>query len=918
MSSTLNILRKRRKRRAQPERRLERGSRNAGVGCGVTLSFLLIFGIFSFIFSYQNLVKDLPSVEKLETLLNPRDGSLLQPTRVYDRSGENLIHVFAPEDKARRYISIGFENPQHLPDALVQATIALADSNFWTHKGYRFNNNPTLTQQLVSDLLLWDEAPSLRRDLREILLAAQLTEQYGQQQIIEWHLNAANFGHQAYGAESAAQLYFGKTVTELDAAESATLAAASQTPALNPIDAPIASYQRRQETLYIMEELGLLDSAQADAARRSPFNVPIFNELENPAPAFLPLMLAQLSEIYPRERIERGGLVITSTLDLDLQKNAACALHTQVTRLSGAKENACDSAHLLPALPAMNALTNARASGLIIDPQKGQVLAFVGETTLTGESSQMAAGKIGSSLSPFVYLTGFTRGLSPASLLWDIPNETGIQNYDGQFHGPMRLRTALANDYRLPMEGVLAQMGTENVKRISESFGVGYGNDLISPLNLAQAYGVFAADGVMNGQMLGENLQTVTVLEIRDAAGEIWLDWQNAEAQPVVTPQLAYLMNDILSDGSARWQSLGTDNALDVGFSAAAKIGRMEDELSAWTVGYTPERVALVWVSANEPFDSEVAAGVWHVLIKKATETLPPTGWDAPIGITRMDVCDPSGLLPTADCPNIVRDIFLNGSEPSQYDNLYRSFSVNRETGYLATVFTSAALIEEKTYLIIPDEAQAWAETADVVLPPTDYDAILAPPRLADAHFTAPELFADISGNLAIRGTASGEDFDYYRVQVGQGLNPQRWLQIGEDGHEPVENDLLALWDTSTLSGLYAIQLLVVHTDQRVEIATTQISIDNEYPSIEMIYPLEGEKVDYLRNKQIEIQVNADDNLGVEAVAFYLDYQQIGILTEAPFNWTWAVTEGKHFIQVVARDRAGNEVEEAIEFVVER
>ncbi|MBT3713806.1 MAG: Ig-like domain-containing protein, partial [Anaerolineae bacterium] len=172
--------------------------------------------------------------------------------------------------------------------------------------------------------------------------------------------------------------------------------------------------------------------------------------------------------------------------------------------------------------------------------------------------------------------------------------------------------------------------------------------------------------------------------------------------------------------------------------------------------------------------------------------------------------------------------------------------------------------------------------------------------------------------NLAIRGTASGSDFEYYRVQVGQGLNPQSWLQIGEDVYTPVENDLLALWDTSTLSGLYAIQLLVVHTDQRVEIATTQISIDNEYPSIEMIYPLQGEKVDYLRNKQIEIQVNADDNLGVESVAFYLDYQQIGILTEAPYAWTWAVTEGEHFIQVVARDRAGNEVEEAIEFVVER
>ena len=918
MSTTLTILRNRRKARNNPDSRLRRGSQNTLAGCGFIFIIVLIFGIFSLVLSYQSLIKDLPAAENLEILLNPRNGTLLQPTRIYDRSGENLIYIFAPEDKARRYIPLGAENPQHLPDELVQATLALADPNFWAHSGYNFTDTPTLTQKLVSDLLLWNEKPSLRRDLREILLSAQITEQYGRQQIIEWYLNSANFGHNAYGAESAAQLYFGKSVTELDLAESATLAATSQIPALNPIDAPIAAYQRRQETLYILDGLKILDTDEVDTALRSPFNLLPFNEPDDASPAFIPLILTQLEEFYPQERIARGGLTIISTLDLDLQKNVLCALQTQVTRLSGRNADDCESAHLLPALPVMDALNNVHASAVILDPLNGQVLALVGETTLTGESSQIAARKAGSSLSPFVYLTGFTRGLNPASLLWDIPNESNIQNFDGEFHGPMRLRTALANDYLVPMEGVLAQMGSENLSKISQSFGLDYYAEAHSPLDLAQAYGIFAAEGVMHGQVLDEKISAVTVLEMTDVEGKFWLDWRETQSQPVVSAQLAYLMNDILSDGAVRWQSLGTDNALDVGLPAAAKIGRVDDGLSAWTVGYTPQCVALIWLGADNPFDPEAAAGIWHALIKTASADLPPIGWDIPVGVRKMEICDPSGLLPTADCPNIVSDIFLKGSEPSQYDNLYKSFDVNLETGYLATVFTSLELIEERKYMLVPAEAEAWAESAGIESPPRAYDAILAPQRLADAHFTAPELFADVSGMLEIRGTARGQDFEYYRIQVGQGLNPQTWMQIGEDVYGVVDDNLLEIWDTSELNGLYAIQLLVVRTDQRVEIATTQISIDNEAPSLRVLYPEKNEQIDYLRNRQIELKVEADDNLGVESLEFYLDYEQIGVLTEAPFIWTWATTEGEHYLQVVVRDRAGNEVEESVKFEVER
>ena len=190
-----------------------------------------------------------------------------------------------------------------------------------------------------------------------------------------------------------------------------------------------------------------------------------------------------------------------------------------------------------------------------------------------------------------------------------------------------------------------------------------------------------------------------------------------------------------------------------------------------------------------------------------------------------MTVCDPSGMLPTRECPNLVTEIFLNGSEPTQGDNLFREFFVNRETGLLATVFTPPELIDKRVYMIVPDEARDWAQSVGIEVPPTNYDAIQAPPVNPYTNITAPQLFADVSGNVLILGTASGDDFQYYRVQVGKGLNPQEWIQLGEDNFSAVDGGLLAEWDTTGLSGLYAVQLIVVRNDQKVDTAVIQVTV---------------------------------------------------------------------------------------------
>ncbi len=250
MPSTIPILRARRERRLVRQNLRAGRIRNAFLVVGMFLALLIAASIISTAFAYIRLTRDLPPVELLSSLLNPPDGLLLQPTRIYDRTGQNLLFSFSPDNSTRRYIPLSDANPQHLPKFLGDAVIARSDPDFWNHAGYSLagitepDSHPTLAQKLVYDLLLFNEPPTLRRALRERLLAAQITSQYGRTQILEWYLNSANFGRYAFGAEAAAQLYFGKSATQLTTAESAILAAVSESPSLNPHDAPQTALER--------------------------------------------------------------------------------------------------------------------------------------------------------------------------------------------------------------------------------------------------------------------------------------------------------------------------------------------------------------------------------------------------------------------------------------------------------------------------------------------------------------------------------------------------------------------------------------------------------------------------------------------------------------------------------------------------
>ncbi|MBA4380537.1 MAG: hypothetical protein C0393_07690, partial [Anaerolinea sp.] len=600
--------------------------------------------------------------------------------------------------------------------------------------------------------------------------------------------------------------------------------------------------------------------------------------------------------------------------------------------------SSCEAARLLPTLPPGIVLTNAAASALVLDSRSGQALAAVGDTRPGQESAYLSAHPSGTLLTPFIYLTGFTRGLNPASLGWDIPRGA-IANLDAQhllgnqYHGPVRLRIALANDYLPPALTILEQMGADNLRRIAQSFGLNLPADgaspaglwleagaAFSPLEIAAAYGIFANQGTLTGQAIsGAPLLPAAVLKVTGVDNSLWLDWTTPQFTPVVSMQLAYLMNHVLSDETARWPSLGHPNPLEIGRPAGAKLGLTRDGQNAWVAGYTPQRVVVVWMgnvegSATLP---GLSADLWHALTQYAVRDLPPEAWTAPQGIVKMDVCDRSGLLPTAACPNVVSEVFISGNEPTHADTLYQTFQINRETGYLATVFTSPELVEERVYLVAPPEARTWAESAALPIPPTAYDVIQQPPVLPDVHITSPSLFADVRGKIKITGTAAGAAFAFYRLEYGQGLNPQFWTQIDSDVKAPVVENTLAEWDTSDLNGLYALRLFVVQADSRLEIAVTQVSIDNTPPQVAILYPAEGQKFNRAQDKQIAFQAQVSDAY-LAGVEFYVDNVLVGKVSAAPFSLLWPASIGQHTLRLVAHDRAGNEVEAKVDFVVAR
>lgn len=957
MHDVPSIVRQRNKRRGIAKRNPLGG---LGLGISILLSLAFVLAGLVIAFAYTQLSTHLPSPDALPALLSPSGGLLLQPTRLYDNSGQHLLlSLENPAASGWQYQKL-----DQLPTQVVNAILVSTEPDFWKSPGFSVaglipGEHPTLAQRLVSDLLLWNEPAGLRRNLRERLLAAQVTAQFGRDQVLEWYLNNASFGPLVYGIDAAARVYFNKPSAQLSLAEAASLAAIGEAPDLSPLDAPQVVSEKQKQVIHDMVSQGMISDNQAAAALQTQVDYTLPVQPSDAAPAFTRLVLEQLETQYSSERIRRGGLRIYTSLDYDLQKQASCAARIQLARLnppavseSTLAESDCPSAKLLPAVPAEGrSPPGLKANIILLDPRTGSVLAMVGDTQPGSDPAHMPGHPPGSLLTPFIYLTSFTQGLSPASLVWDIPASlpAGLKDQKDWMrdsHGPIRLRTALANDYLISAVQQLAEMGPDSVGRTLQQFGLLsmdarnldsmlqqvplLSGGEVNLLQMSQAYGIFANQGVLAGQEMtssgisknATSLNPITILKVEGLDHSTWMDCTSKfehcspGQRPVTSSQLAYLVTNILSDETARWPSLGHPNALETGRPAGVKMGTTGSDQNAWTIGFTPRLVVGVWIGSRSETADQVgkssrvmkgAADLWHAMIQYASRKQSPEGWPIPPGVQNIVVCDPSGMLPSENCPTVVNEIFLPGNEPSHADTLYQVFQVNRETGRLATIFTPPDLVEGKVYLVYPPEAEEWAAYAHLPVPPSNYDVINAPaPTSKDVSIQSPEMFAYVSGKVQIKGTAGGSGLSFYRLQVGQGLNPQEWIQIGKDVSTTVHSAALGEWDTRGLSGLYALQLQVVRQDHRIETATIQVTIDNQPPGVTILHPEDGQQISSPANNTVILEVQAEDELSLARVEFYVDNVLVATLFQKPYTLAWKAQPGSHTFLVKAYDLANN------------
>ncbi|MGD8586317.1 MAG: transglycosylase domain-containing protein, partial [Chloroflexota bacterium] len=680
----------------------------------------------------------------------------------------------------------------------------------------------SITQQLVKNTLIEEERrvvgdtisyDDYRRKAEELLLAQRIAQVYTKEQILEWYLNTNFYGNLAYGVEAAARVYFDKSAGQLSLAEAAMLAAIPQSPALNPIDNPEEAAIRQELVLEAMLRQELISREALLAAKSQPLAVSpgIEQRFDIIAPHFSQYVRKQLESMFGPEQVLRGGLRVYTSLDLNMQRQAECLARAQVARLSGDSGAGlpADEASQCPALAYLPPLRQTdqgvdhdvdNAAVIALDPTTGEIRAMVGsvdywDESIDGSFNVAVDGQRqpGSSFKPFTYLTALSQGYTPATMVLDVETDFGPQaetsgvayvpqNYDRDFHGPMSLRQALANSFNIPAVEVMSWVGVDKVIRTAHSLGIttldrgasAYGLPLtlgggeVKLLDMVYAFSVMDNMGVMIGQpaaadeqRLGfRNLDPVAILRVEDDDGRILFEYNQPGRREILTPQLAFLMNDMLSDRAARCRGFGCPNALELPDNrpAAVKTGTTDDFRDAWTVGYTPQLVTGVWVGNTDNSEmenvpgSKGAAPIWNAFMSWWHQGQPIETWPRPAGISQIAVCEISGLLPTAICPT-VNEYFITGTEPTVYDNMYQEFRVNRETGRLATLATPAELIESRTYLVYPERAADWVREKGIEQPPVEYDTInTSGGQSGDVAILSLEPFEYVKGQITIIG----------------------------------------------------------------------------------------------------------------------------------------------------------------------
>jgi 1A family penicillin-binding protein len=645
-------------------------------------SKLLIFTLFIFLIilcSYLLIFRGLPKPSEL-TSRQPEVS-----TKIYDRNGNLLYKIY--KDKNRTIIPL-----TDIPQTVRLATLAAEDAEFYSHPGFSvrgifraiktdiksgsMQGGSTITQQLVKNVLLSPEK-TITRKVKELILSIEVETFYTKDQILEMYMNEVSYGGTAYGIEEASESYFGKDVKDLTLAEAAFLAGLPKSPTLySPFGQnPNLAFERQREVLHLMRINKFITKDQEDEALNSSIRFEP-NKTEIKAPHFVMYIRQILVDTYGEDLVEKGGLEVTTSLDLPTQEMAENVVKTEVERLKG--------------------LSVGNGASLVLNPQTGEILAMVGSKDYFNVASSgqvnvtLRLRQPGSSIKVVNYAYALGNGYSPASIIDDskityvTPGTTPYSpvNYDGKFLGKITLRSALAQSRNIPAVKVLASYGVTKMVEEGKNLGITTWNDpsnyglsltlgggAVRAIDLAKVYSTIAN--------YGERPEFTPILEIKDYKGKVMIAKKDSLAEnreKVLDPRVAFMLIDILKDNFARAPEFGLSSYLVIKDhpEVAVKTGTSNDLRDNWTVGFNQNFLVLTWVGNNDNSPmSRIASGVtgaspiWNKIMTAVLNGLPSIDWKAPEGMSKVNICTITGSLPCNGCPTR-QEWFFDEKKPTK------------------------------------------------------------------------------------------------------------------------------------------------------------------------------------------------------------------------------------------------------------
>lgn len=659
------------------------------VGLGTILGVVIIF------LSYVYIFKGLPNPNALKGFK-----AIPISTHIYDRNGKLLYEIFSDQNRSPVKLS-------SLPKYVSQASIAIEDKDFYSHSGVSFisgvlraardtylthslQGGSTITQQLVKSALLSPER-TIQRKIKEIILAMWTERLFSKDEILEMYLNQVPYGGSAYGVEEASKTYFGKSAKNLTLAEAALLAGLPQAPSLySPYQSPDLALRRRNEVLERMYKEKYITLEQKNKAEATAIDIkPLETNIK--APHFVFYVKKELEEQYGKDVVEEGGLNVTTTLDLDVQEQAEKVVKEEIETLKP--------------------YNVSNGAALVTRPATGEILAMVGSVDYYATPSgafnvTTALRQPGSSIKPINYAIGIDRHLVTASTVFldtktcfeaaGQPEKYCPKNYDGQFHGTVGLRYALANSYNIPAVKMMAYNTVDSFIASMPAF-------MISSLNDPTKYGLSLTLGGGEVRMVemaqafssfpnrGRPKRLQSILKIEDKSGKTLATFVDPNfvqdiKQPLPAPNFlamrgprsisegtAFIISHILQDNGARVGAFGPNSKLVIpGKSVSVKTGTTDNLKDNWTIGFTPNFLTAVWVGNNDstPMNPYLVSGItgaapiWNGIMTyllKNQSDLPPV---KPASVIGTKVCTTTGVAASVSPGCSTRfEYLLNGTE---------------------------------------------------------------------------------------------------------------------------------------------------------------------------------------------------------------------------------------------------------------